>query len=264
MISISLVFPSVALLRPVRIEIGLPHGFTASRPPWKTVWALHCAMESGELFFRPLGADSLIDKFGFALIAPSLDNGWFINSPCADQADFLTEILESLPDILPLARERSHNSVLGVSMGGFGAMRWAIASQRFANAVSISGIFDANIEPDKAIRKDKRQTALYLALRKNMRRLLLENSSPAPHADFKALLKNENLDFTQFYLFCGEQDYLALPQNLALEKLLADHNCKVQLILSPGGHDNHYWREAFNCAINGIFNDNNRAENSEA
>ena len=250
MISISLSFPSVVLLQPVHIEIGLPYSFSASAPPWKTLWGLHCAMEQGDWFFRSLNIGDMIDSAGFAFVAPSLGNGWFINSPSEARADFLEELFESLPSILSLSTSREDNAIVGVSMGGFGALRAAFQSGRFARVAAISTVFDANIAPDVAIKKDRAQNAIYQALRKNTRQFLLtEDGLPRPEADLLPLLKNGRADFPVVDLFCGEQDYIALPQNLALEKLFAERGVPSNLFLSPGGHDIAYWRESFTTAV---------------
>lgn len=254
MISISLSFPSIVLLQPVRIEIGLPHSFCSAAPPWKTLWGLHCAMEQGDWFFRSLNVGDMIDKDGFAFVAPSLGNGWFINSPSQALADFLEELFESLPSILPLSTSREDNAIVGVSMGGFGALRSALRGGRFARVSAISTVFDPNIPPDAAIKKDRGQCAVHQALRKNTRHFLLDdNGLPRPEADLLPILKDRRGSFPLVDLFCGEQDYIALPQNLALEKLFAECGLPSSLFLSPGGHDISYWRDIFKMAVAKIF-----------
>ena len=252
MIRASLAFPSVALLRPVRVEAALPHGICAASRPWRSLWALHCALADASLFFEDLGAGALVDELGFALIAPSLGNGFFLNTPGEAQADFLDEILHALAEILPLSPEG--RAVAGVSMGAFGALRWALASGHFTSAALISGMYFADLAPDGRYARNHGQRALYHAFRDAMRRALLDGAGkPRPGADPARLLEDAAGHLPALHIFCGEEDWLALPQSLALERLCAAYGASATLTLSPGGHDRAYWRGAFKAACEAIF-----------
>lgn len=252
MIRASLSFPSVALLRPVRVEAALPHGICAAPRPWPSLWALHCALSDGSLFFEDLGAGQLVDELGFALIAPSLGNGFFLNTPLEAQEDFLDELFCALGEIFPLSREGC--SVAGVSMGAFGALRWALASGHFRSAALISGMYFAGLAPDGRLAKNHGQRALQRTFGDAMRRALLDDSGdPRPEADPERLLEAAAGHFPALHIFCGEQDWLALPQSLALERLCAGRGAEATLTLSPGGHDREYWRGAFRAACEAIF-----------
>lgn len=252
MIRASLTLPSVALLRPVRVEAALPAGICAAQKPWRSLWALHCALSDASLFFEDLGAGALVDELGFALIAPSLGNGFFLNMPGEAQADFLEELFHALTGILPLAPEAC--AAAGISMGAFGALRWALASGRFRNAALISGMYFAGLAPDGRFAKNRVQRALYQTFSDAMRRALLDqNGAPRPEADIPRLLDGARGHFPDLHIFCGEEDWLALPQSLALERLCAAQECPATLTLSPGGHERAYWRGAFRNACEAIF-----------
>lgn len=252
MIRLSLTVPSVALLRPVRVEAALPHGICGAKKPWRSLWALHCALSDASLFFEDLGAGALVDELGFALIAPSLGNGFFLNTPGEAQADFLDEMFAALLEILPLSREGC--AAAGVSMGAFGALRWTLASGHFTGAALISGMYFADLAPDERFAKNRAQRALYQTFRDAMRRALLdETGAPRPGADIPRLLEGLHGHFPALHIFCGEEDWLSLPQSLALERFCAGHGCPATLALSPGGHDRDYWRGAFRAACEAIF-----------
>lgn len=252
MIRASLTLPSVALMRPVRVEAALPHGICGARKPWRSLWALHCALADASLFFEDLGAGALVDELGFALIAPSLGNGFFLNTGSEAQADFLDEMFTALMEILPLSREEC--AVAGISMGAFGALRWALAGGHFTGAALISGMYFADLAPDGRFAKNHGQRALYHTFKGAMRRALLDAAGrPRPEADPARLLEAAAGHFPDLHLFCGEEDWLSLPQSLALEHLYAENGCPVTLALSPGGHDRDYWRGAFRAACEAIF-----------
>lgn len=246
--------PSLSLLRPVEIVAALPNEFSMTGMPYRTVWALHCAMSSGDFFFEKLDASSLVDRERIAFIAPSLGNGYFINSPFEQQADFLQEMFESLREILPLSRQRGDNLTLGISMGAFGALRWAMNSDSFGGAAGISGVFDCAVQPDARIRKNRAQRALYATFSRLMQqRLLDEVGHVRGEADFTMLVAHSSCPWIGLY--CGEEDYLSLPQTLHLEELCHQYGHPVDMHVSTGEHDESYWKQALQDAVTNFFHD---------
>lgn len=254
MMRASLSLPSITLLRPVDIEVVMPGGFTTAAPPFKCLWALHCAMEDGRFFFDSLGLGELALKSQIAVVAPSLGNGYFMNSDYERQADFLQEMFRQLSTNFPISPLRADNAVLGISMGAFGALRWALQDNIFCSATLISGTFDCHIPLDERLFKNRRQRALHMSLEKTMRGMLLDrNGKTRDDADFEAILGQKKENFPQINFFCGDEDYLSLPQTLAISDICAKHGCPVNLNLGKGSHDPAYWRAVLPEAVSGIF-----------
>lgn len=248
--------PSTELLRPVEIRVAFPYGFGASAPPYRTIWALHCAMGDGDFFFDNLDAAQIVNREQVAIIAPSMGNSWFINSPFERQADFLQEMFDAMRSFLPLSPQREDNALVGISMGGFGAVRWALHSGEFVSVAAISGVFDCRVPLDPCMMKNRAQRALYSTFEKAMRQFLLaENGQQVKRdADIGLLLQNRPSSFfPNIELYCGEQDYLSLPQAIYLKELCSKHGCPVDLHLSPGQHDQVYWKKALQEAAAHLF-----------
>lgn len=246
---------STTLLKPVEIVAAVPYSFGTIDPPFRTLWALHCAMESGEFFFETLNAADIIDKENLVIIAPSLGNGYFVNSPYERQADFLQELIDSMRGILPLAHGKADNALLGVSMGGLGAVRWALDSGYFGSVTAISGVFDCQLPIDARIMKNRCQRALHATFKKVMAQLLLDDAGKVhPDADFNRLFQRfKGSFFPQLNLYCGGQDYLSLPQTIELKRLCDLYGCPVKLSISDGEHGPTYWRHAFTDAARSLF-----------
>ncbi|MCH5277949.1 MAG: hypothetical protein J1E80_08995 [Desulfovibrionaceae bacterium] len=246
-------FPSITLLRPVEIVAALPNAFTgAAGIPYRTVWALHCAMSDGSFFFEQLDASALVEQERIAFIAPSLGNGYFVNSPLERQADFLQEMFERLREVLPLSRQREDNLVLGISMGAFGALRWAMTNRNFGGAVGISGVFDCTLPPDARIRENRAQRALYATCSGLMRRLLLDGDGHMrDDADIAALAAHSS--HPAIALYCGEGDYLSLSQTRHMEQLCRRHGHSVTLSITPGEHDERYWKQVLQDSVSRFF-----------
>lgn len=255
MMCMSVSFPSTTLLRPVEITVALPSGFSRVKPPFRVLWALHCAMGNGEFFIDSLNASEVVEKHGIALVAPSLGNGYFINSDLEPQGDFLNEMKRSLGSTFAFSQEIEDNAVLGVSMGGFGAIRWALESCEFFGAASLSGVYDCRIPPDERLLRNKAQRVFHYAFSNQMKRMLLDSEGGTrPEANFETLFQQTKQEkLPNIFLYCGEEDYLSLAQTTAFEGVCECFHCPVSMCLEPGAHDVDYWRRAFREAVSALF-----------
>jgi len=206
-----------------------------------------------------LDAASVVDNAQVALIAPSMGNGYFINSAFERQADFLQEMFDVMREILPLSRNRDHNALIGISMGGFGALRWALESEAFGSVATISGVFDCRIPLDARMMKNRTQRALHTTFEGVMRRFLLDDTqNMRPDADIRLLLERHcHSTFPRVQLYCGEQDYLSLPQTAYVKDICTRYDCPVEIYLSEGDHNQLYWRNAFHEAVVRLYSDKN-------
>ncbi|MBQ7606407.1 MAG: hypothetical protein IJU76_00240 [Desulfovibrionaceae bacterium] len=256
---------SIVLLRPVHITVALPDGFSKARPPYRTVWALHSAMSDGDMFFSVLGMEEFVQKEGFALVAPSLGNGYFINGSHERQADFLqTELLPTLRETLPLSTDRRDNVLLGISMGAYGAIHWALNSpETFSRVSALSGVFERPLPEHPLLRKKRALKALYGALSPIMRQLFEDKAGVIrSEADLQPMLERLNERNTpsawpQIRLFCGEEDYLALPHCQNMLERLCSCNGWGTLYIAQGGHDAVFWRSILTEVVQTAFADNN-------
>ena len=206
-------------------------------------------MSNGDIFFDKLGASNLVDKKQIAFIAPSLGNGYFINSCYEQQADALQEIFMTLQEQLYLSSQPESNFVVGISMGAFGALRWALTSESFGGVAAISGVFDCRIPVDVRLRKSRAQRALHATFASTMQRLLMNEDGTVRHdADFESLLLQATTP-PKIAFYCGRQDYLSLSQTLHMEQLCHRLGHPATLHLTDGEHDERYWKDALNDAV---------------
>lgn len=248
MLKLGFSVPSKVLLRPVRVEVAMPYGILAPAPPFSVIWGLHCALEGAEFFFDKLDCGSLVDQYGIAFIAPSLGNGWFINSTYEAHADFLEELFDFVPQYFPIAREAERNIALGVSMGAYGALRWAMTRYRFRAAVAIGGVLWPEKEADARINSIREQVAIYRICKKLLKKLRPE-SRMDEMPDLGALLAQHNAQESICYLYCGNEDYLALEQNREFYSLCAKLGQPCEFEILPGGHSRECWSKGLQCAF---------------
>lgn len=254
MIALQMRFPSLSLYRPVELVIALPYSPLDAKRQDKVIWLLHPAMEGGGFFFEKLNLAPLADACSAALVAPSLGNGYFINSPYEKQADFLEdELLPVLGEMLSLSHRREDNLLLGISMGAFGAAHWALRRpESFARVALVSGIFDASLPIDERARKNREQRPLARLFSDKIMPLLMEmdGGELSPEADIAPLYASAAQKGAPYFaLWCGETDYLSLAQSRAFAK-----NCRKNCIsltehYAPGGHSPLFWEGAVRHAV---------------
>lgn len=262
MITFHFSLPSQILHRPVPITGALPYGLMANFNALPAVWGLHCAMEDGEFFFHKLNMGNLVDQYGFAFIAPSLGNGYFINSPYEKQADFLQlELMPVLQAMLPLSRLREDNRLLGISMGAFGAAHWALSCpEAFGAVAAISGVFDASVSPDERARKNREQRPFIKLFSDKIMPLLMrdQDGNLLPAADIRPLYaRAAEAGAPRFALWYGAEDYLSLPQSTRFAQSCREYGIEVTEHTAPGGHNIAFWQNAVAEAAAWLMNKEN-------
>lgn len=85
----------------------------------------------------------IAQQAGMALIMPQSDNGFFINSELGNYSDSIIELLDNCQKWFGFSPESADNSIAGLSMGGYGALRTGFKYySRFSSIGSFSGIVD--------------------------------------------------------------------------------------------------------------------------
>jgi len=260
-IKLQISIKSVILLRPVQISAFFPYGFTTYSLPYKVVWMLHSAIGDSGMFADNTALSELANQKGFAFIAPSLGNGFFVDSGYERQAAFLSqEFLPVMRQMLHVSPKREDNALLGVSMGGFGAVRWAMDTPEMFSAVaSISANFRLPVELDERVFKSREQRLIYQIFEKELipRLFYDKDGKLLPHADLVRLMDNpgNKNSLPRIGLYCGDRDYLALNQNTAFFEHCKTCGVPAELYITDGGHNPEYWNVALLEAVNRLFPD---------
>jgi S-formylglutathione hydrolase FrmB len=160
-----------------------------------------------------------------------------------------TALERDLPDWIeatyPARSARSARAVAGYSMGGFGALDFALAHpQRYAAAAALSGAFWSRITPDMTVD----------AAWNNRVQRLFQGAFGDPF-DPRRFVANSPMGAIDhmpgtaphpaLLLICGRQDDYHLDQEQAImQQRLAAAHLAVEAELIPGGHDWDTWATA--------------------
>jgi enterochelin esterase family protein len=154
---------SPALGRPLGFDLYLPPDLEGlARLP--VIYLLHGTESTGADWLDQGALQATADRLIAAgqlpkalIVMPDAGNSWYVDAPPgAGLGAMGTAIEHDLPDWIehhfPVRAAPGGRAVAGYSMGGFGALRFALTRpQRYAAAVVMSGAFWTSLQPDTKI-----------------------------------------------------------------------------------------------------------------
>ncbi|MEM1213752.1 MAG: alpha/beta hydrolase family protein [Planctomycetota bacterium] len=130
-------------------QIGLD-GSNTNTPcqGWPTLYLLHGLSDDHSIWLRRTALERYAAPLGLAIVMPNAHRSFYTDMATGPRYfAFLTEELPALcRSMFRLSDSRADNFVAGLSMGGYGAFKWALTHpDRFAAAASLSGALDMQL-----------------------------------------------------------------------------------------------------------------------
>ena len=246
-------FPSEILHRDLRYCVMLPPDYdTNAKKKYPVLYFLHGLGENEQALVTS-GGWGLIEDLererkigGFLMVAPEGRGSFFINSADGRSrySDFLrTEFLPFVETRYRVLRARGSRGVTGLSMGGFGALRFAFAYPELFGSVSAQSPALVTESP-RLLDADLHDAGGPLEH-------LLASVFGDP-VDIRHWNQNNPLQLARekpakirgqkIYFNCGEQDEYGFADGAkALDKQLSGEKIPHEFHLYPGGHDADYF-----------------------
>jgi putative tributyrin esterase len=231
-------FHSAALQRDMQYRLMMPKDIRPSEK-LKTVYLLH----GGGGGFRDWSNYSAVAQYaerGLILVMPEGNSSYFTNA--ADRPEdryedyIIKDLVREVEDKFPAASSRADRAIVGVSMGGFGAVKLALRHpEMFAFVGGISAALDVPTRPFsiKRLEQWRRHRAIFGPwngqTQKDNDPFALARSAHASNAPY-------------FFLTCGEQEGL-LPTNRQFAVLLEQRHFRHEFHTTPGDHNWKQWDE---------------------
>ncbi len=114
-------------------------------PPHPTLYLLHGLGDNSAAWTRQTSIERYVWKKNLAVVMPEVHRSFYADMVMGNK--YWTFLTEELPVVarrfFPLSDKREDNFVAGLSMGGYGAFKWALSHpERFSAAASLSGAVD--------------------------------------------------------------------------------------------------------------------------
>jgi S-formylglutathione hydrolase FrmB len=178
-------------------QVGVQTG-AAVEGDFPVLYLLHGLTDDSTAWQRFTGIERYAAARGLAVVMPEVGRSFYADEPHGGA--YWTFLSEELPAVVGsffrVSQRREDTFVAGLSMGGYGALKWALRRPaRFAAAVSLSGALDVvalSAEPD----------------RQELFQRVFGDDIPAED-DLFALLRDADHDaLPALYLGCGTEDHL--------------------------------------------------------
>lgn len=212
-----------------------------SNAKYPVVYLLHGLTGNYKNWTDKTKLNLLASTWKFIIVTPEGGDGWYSDSVSAANDRYESYIVKELiPEIDKKYRtigDRDHRFVAGLSMGGYGAIKFGLKyPEMFSLVGSFSGALGAagwNEKTAGAIAK-----SMDLAFGSE-----LGSESRNANDIFKMLReitpeKKQSLPF--FYLSCGTEDFL-ISNNLDFVSLLREKKIPHEYRQLPGGHTWAFW-----------------------
>ena len=240
------------LRRSVGYCVFLPAGYEAKADHrYPVLYFLHGLGENQQVLVESGGWGLIEDlrqagKIGdFLIVAPQGGGSFFINS--ADSRDrysdfFLSEFLPRIETRYRVLRQRSARGITGLSMGGYGALRFAFAYPRLFGSVSAQSPALV-ILPPGAINAQLPPTFRLW----NLLGPVFGNPIDVAHWQHNNPLQlaernRVQLRHQSIYFNCGDQDEYGFHKGAAeLDRILKKNKIGHEFHPYPGGHSSAYF-----------------------
>ena len=229
-------FRSAALNRDMQYRVVLPRG-EAPGERLPVVYALH----GGGGGFKEWTNDSDVAHFaesGLILVMPEGNSSYYtnaVNPPQDRYEDYIIgDLILDVESKFPVATGRSKRAIIGISMGGFGAVKLALRHpDLFAFVGGMSSAIDVprRAFSVKRLQQSRHYSSIFGSAGSQTRR----DNDP-----FVLARTADPNDAPYFFLTCGEQEGL-LPANREFAAVLAQRHFLNEFHTVPGSHDWNQW-----------------------
>ncbi|WP_374019793.1 alpha/beta hydrolase family protein [Paenibacillus thiaminolyticus] len=200
----------------------------------KTLFLLHGLSDDHTNWVRNTSIERYAAVKGIAVVMPQVHRSFYTDM--AHGLRYWTFLTDELPakarSFFPLSAKREDNYVAGLSMGGYGAMKWALSyPERFAAAASLSGSLDVAAP------------ALRELIREDARLIYGEGDIAGTPNDLFCLLEQaDRHQGPKLKLFqcCGTEDFL-YEDNLRFREAVRRTGFELTYTEGPGDHTWEYW-----------------------
>ncbi len=213
-------------------QIGVPTSSTGGGEGdgFPVLYLLHGLSDDSTAWQRYTSIERYAAELGLAVVMPQVQRSFYADE--AHGARYWTFLSEELPSVVEsffrVSRRREDTFVAGLSMGGYGALKWCLRHpQRFAAAASLSGALDL-----VALQPAGERAELF-------ERVFA--GSIAPGDDLFALLEAVDADtLPPLYVGCGTEDELYDGNMRFVDAAVAD-GVDVHVDFRSGEHEWGLW-----------------------
>lgn len=212
-----------------------------TKPSYRTLYLLHGHSDDHTAWQRWTSIERYVEGLNMAVVMPNVHLSFYTDM--AHGGRYWTFVSEEVPalarSLFPLSAARADNFVAGLSMGGYGAFKLALAHpERFAAAASLSGAVDIrHVVNEDGPERDE----AWLAGMRNIFGADLKQVADSQN-DLRTLARSaaKAAEKPRLYQCCGTEDFL-YQNNLSFRDFLRSLPLDLAYEEGPGEHTWAFW-----------------------
>jgi putative tributyrin esterase len=254
-------FHSESLAREMRYRVILPAGYETSSERYPTLFLLHGLYGDFENWSTRTNLIRYAERFRLIISMPDAGDSWYANSATVPADKFenyiIKDFIGEIDSRFRTIRERRARAIAGLSMGGYGAVKFALQyPQLFTMAGGISAALNAPGDLDD-------QAADF---RLNLQKAFGPHGNPTREQNdvFARLALAEPAELPYIYLDCGTSDALFLFSNREFVARLQERKVPYEFHEMPGAHTWGFWDAAILRFLNTLSKHSFAAKSSHS
>jgi S-formylglutathione hydrolase FrmB len=246
-------FHATSVGHEVRYVVDLPASYDEGGDAYPVIYALHGLFE-GESFWQRRGLATILGELRrrgdvpeLIVVAVNGGNSFFVNAPDASYEDLVTrDLLTHVERRYRVRGGRGGRGLLGVSMGGYAALRIALAQPGLFRAVAAhSAMLLTELPSSEAGAGRWHMAAFHRVFGNPIDPELWNDADPFAWAE-----KVDPGAVPALYFDCGSEDRFGLAQgNEELHRRLEARNISHRFFLRPGDHGYDYVRSVLERSL---------------
>ena len=217
----------------------------------KVLFLLHGYTGDGDIWVP----EYLADKYNFAVVAPNGENAFWLDGISSGH-QFGTFLGEELPNFIRktfnLATTPEDTYIMGLSMGGFGALHTALKypevfgkAAAFSSALIVHEVADMKEGSDNGVANYE----YYRECFGDPSKVLESENNPET---LVKKLKAEGKKFPEIFMACGTEDFL-IERNRELHNFLVEEDVAHVYEEDTGIHDMVFWGKSVEKFVPKMF-----------
>lgn len=243
-------FRSHVLQMMTSVSVVLPTKRDAE--PMKVIYLLHGLSDNADAWADNTMLAVFADEYNVAFVCPEVQRSFYADMDFG--LNYFSYVADELPELVAryfnVSTKREDTAVMGLSMGGFGALKLALMRpERFY----LCAAFSSAIDPLRRMVKENTDPANIPAEHKEWVGVFGLRSSAIRGENLQELVaelvKTKSRDeIPTIHLTCGKQDFL-YDQNVAFRDYLAELDIDAHYYEKDGTHNWHFWNDSLQLML---------------
>ena len=212
----------------------------------KVIYLLHGRRDNCSGWYRFTNVERYARMKNLVLVTPEVQRSFYADMDMG--INYFQYVSQELPmlcrNLFNLSDKRENNYIMGLSMGGYGAMKCALTHpENYAGVAAFSAVTDIQNWVDISTGSERKEYAAIFG----------QDLKVPDHSNLRSLVdKVDPKTFPKVITYCGEQDFL-YDQNVRFSNLLKDKGFDTEFFHWEGEHNWVFWDQAVEAAINTLF-----------